>query len=569
MPGLTFLGHLEAIHQTATPSKLEFKTYQFWIIISAEMVLLLMISLSVRLIGIGEGALHDELYHFLAARGFLEHGEFTISPGAAPYNRAALFTKMVAAFMATFTPTLVVARIPALLAGSLLPIVAFLWLRLNGDRFAGWVIGILVAMDPLLIQLSQIVRFYTFQHLAFLMGTIGVSLLFRPYSFLPKTIILILAAATYWIALNLQPVSIMGLGGVIIFAAGAIWWKKVRRLNRKARLWVHVIAVSFSLIAGTFIYANGMASKYIEMMSYADLWASLDVKNYRFYYALLISHYAPFWSMFPILMLLSFVRLPKITLLCATIFTVGFIGLSLAAWKSERYFSYLLPFFLIIVGVGGVSGLKLINTYIGDLISKSTFAANKGSFLLKSLIISVISGSAIIGNHAYLSTARLLTREHSFSFPLMGARDGSLSWSLAATILKPIVNDVDVVVTSDDLKALYYLGRAEYVLSPNSLHTGTGILPEFSKDRLSNAVIVASTSSVEEIHNCYKNGLFIVQAISLGQSPTKLPRLSAAKYFAEKGELIDLPEKYGLIAYRWRTELDISNDACPNVILYK
>jgi hypothetical protein len=458
---------------------------------------------------------------------------------------------MVAACMALFGQTLPVARIPALLAGSILIGVVFVWLRLNGERMAGWLAAILITMDPLLIQLSQIVRFYTLQHLAFLLGSIGVFvLLYHRRSTITKSITFCLTVATLLLACILQPVSVFGLGGLLLFAAAAIYWMKIRHLRRKVQQWIALTGGAISCAVIVYAYKAGLIAEFIAKMNYADLWAAASVDNPRFYYAMLYTNYAPLLSLFPLLLLFAVRKQPQLAMLCASVFGVGFISLSIAAWKAERYFSYLLPFFFVVVAIGLSSGLAYLYRYLCSLLSQTRLAliSPKGNLGVTVAMVVAIFGFAMLGNYAFLTTARLLTRDHQVSFPLMGPKDGTLSWSQAAAKLKRIASDVEVVVASDDLKAIHYLGRVDYVLSPNSLRS----LPEFTPDRYTNARIVVSVDAIATIMKRHRSGLFIVQSMSLGQTATSLPRRLATRLVADQVELIDLPSEWGIIAYRWQ-----------------
>jgi len=527
------------------------KGFLFWLVLSAEVVLLMLMAMLVRSVGLGEEALHDELYHFLAACGLLEHGDFLIVANAEPYNRVAFFTRMVAVCMDLFGQTLPVARIPALLAGSIMVGVVFVWLRLNGERMAGWLAAILITMDPQLIQLSQIVRFYTLQHLAFLLGSIGVFvLLYHIRSTITKSITFCLTVTALLLAFIIQPVSVFGIGGLFLFAAAAIYWMKIRHLRWKVQQWIALTAGAISCAVIVYAYKAGLIAKFIAMMNYADLWAAASVDNHRFYYAILHTNYAPLLSPFPLLMLLAVRKQPRLTILCASVFGMGIISLSIAAWKAERYFSYLLPFFFIVVAIGLSSGLASLYRYLCALLSQTRFAliSPKGKFVVTVSMVVAIFGFAMLGNYAFLTTARLLTRDHQVSFPLMGPKDGALSWSQAAAKLKRIASEVEVVVSSDDLKAIHYLGRVDYILSPNSLRS----LPEFTLDRFTNAPLVVSVDAIATIMKRHRSGLFVVQSMSLGQTATSAPRLLATRLVAEQAELIDLSNEWGIIAYRWQ-----------------
>src|SRR5690606_2885880 len=85
------------------------------LLIALESLAVLALAAAFRVPGLGEEALHDELYNYLAAVGYTEDGSYRIVEGAAPYVRGAIFTRAVAALLSVFGPSLPVARIPALL----------------------------------------------------------------------------------------------------------------------------------------------------------------------------------------------------------------------------------------------------------------------------------------------------------------------------------------------------------------------------------------------------------------------------------------------------------------------
>jgi hypothetical protein len=64
--------------------------------------------------------------------------------------------------------------------------------------------------------------------------------------------------------------------------------------------------------------------------------------------------------------------------------------------------------------------------------------------------------------------------------------------------------------------------------------------------------MVVSVDAIKTIMKRHRSGLFIVQSMSLGQTATSLPRLLATRLVAGQAELIDLPNEWGIIAYRWQ-----------------
>ena len=126
----------------------------------------------IRLIDLDHLPRNDELYTVLAARGWLTDGVPRIADGI--YDRAELYTILVAQFFRVLGESLVVARLPSLLAGSGLVVAVFLWTRSVAGNAAAWIAALFVCLSPLEIQLSQYARFYTLFGLLFWLGATGI-----------------------------------------------------------------------------------------------------------------------------------------------------------------------------------------------------------------------------------------------------------------------------------------------------------------------------------------------------------------------------------------------------------
>jgi predicted membrane-bound mannosyltransferase len=131
---------------------------------AGELLLLLALTLPVRLLWLEADAHIDELYHLLAAEGWLASGEPRIGSGL--YGRAFLFTALVGWFMDVLGHSLQVARLPSVVAGTALVLAVFLWTRRLAGPLAGWSAALLLAWSPLAVELSQLARFYALHALA-------------------------------------------------------------------------------------------------------------------------------------------------------------------------------------------------------------------------------------------------------------------------------------------------------------------------------------------------------------------------------------------------------------------
>lgn len=521
-----------------------------------EALIIFGVAAALRAAGLGEGALHDELFNFLAAEGLVQRGEMTLVPGGEPYTRGALFTHVVAHFLRAFGDSLAVGRIPALLAGSLLAAATFLWLRAMGERAAGWIAGLLIAADPMMIQLSQVVRFYSFQHLLFLLGVMaGFSAFVRARAVRRALPFAALSAIAFLAAVHLQPVSLIGIGGVFGFLAVAALravgeWPSVRVRRR----WIVGAALAI-VAAGVLVWIQRhRVQALIDLAGFVDIWAADDAGNLRYYYVTMYDGYAPLWALFPLLALYAVVRRPSAAGLSAIVFGTGFVVHSLLPWKADRYLSYLLPFFFIVVGLGLVHALPQLRRLVTDLCRALAWRI-QGARYVRALSMTALVGLIVFAsasNRAFLDTAQLVTREHAFAFPRMGPRDGTLSWSRFADRIGPMLDSVDVVVSSDDLKALHYLGRVDYAVSPSRLYTTDGWQPEFWFDARTRVRVVREAASLAGIMACHRSGLYMAQRMSVHSGVTG--RAEPTEYVAEHAEPIDLPAKWGMVAYRWRAD---------------
>jgi hypothetical protein len=534
-----------------------------------EGLVVFVLAAAVRVPGLAEGALHDELYTFLAARGLTSDGTFSLVAGGAPYTRASAFTRLVAGFLDALGPSLVVGRLPALIAGAMTAALLFLWLRFAGQRWAAWIAAGLVAVDPVLIQLSQVVRFYTFQHLLFLLGCVLVYALAvgdrRPA---PRAGLALAALASFAAAVHLQVISVIGLAGVALYAgieaAPAVARAAERGPIRRALAWgiPAAVAVGVALFVGL-----GGLDYLVEMGTYADLWAQNRVDNLRFYYAELHASYAVALSLLPALLLLAVLRAPRAAALAGAVVVVGLVVHSLLAWKAVRYIAYLLPFFFAVVALGTVHAAPALVGLTRAAMDRLPGGPRRGGVSLRVVpvaVTAVVLLVAAVGNRAFLQTARLLGRDHARAFPLMHTADGPVAWPPFAASVDTLLGPWTVVASTEDLKAIFYLGRLDFAVSRDHLHTRAGVLPEFSLDRRVNAPVVSTPESMAAIMGCHEEGIFVAQRTSLGRSPTSSRGVAA--YVATVADSVPVRRSWGIKAYRWTTPADQLRSDCETVI---
>ncbi len=529
-----------------------------WRALLLEGAAVLAIALAVRVAGIGQDAGGDELYHILAARQYLVDGTLSIH-GAAPYTRAREFTLLVAWLFRIFGESPVVARIPALLAGSLTALLVFLWLRSLGEHAGAWVAGLLVALDPELIKLSQWARFYTLQHLAFLAGVIAVFALlsgpWRPARFLPLAAV---AGLAFWTAVHFQVITKIGLGGVGLYACALSVPALSTAMARRDRAWLVPLGVVAAVGAGIFLaYRLGMVEEARRLGTETDLWAAKTAGHWRHYHALLQENYPTLWTLYPLLLLACAAWQPRLALLCGCIFGTAFVAHSFVAMKHPRYLAYALPFLLIPSGIAVARAVpRIVSLLAGIHLPWPDTPARRR--LVARVLVGLVAAFAILANPAFVRTARLLTFDPTLRQP--GMEHEGLSWRRAAERLRPVVESVEVVVSADDLSTLYYLGRLDYVISASQLDLEkTGV--EFTPDQSTGVPLVSRPESLERILACHASGLIVARAWSLASDWAVPP--DTASFIASHTTPLTLPEEWGVRAFSWRAP-DFSRPAdCP------
>ena len=116
-------------------------------------------------------ALFDELYHFLAAQCWLAEGQLRIADGI--YERTALFTIFLAQWLGLFGESLVVARLPSLIAGVALVVLVFLWTRTVAGNLAAVIAALLLALGPGERPDQPVYPFLRPARLLFWLGAVG------------------------------------------------------------------------------------------------------------------------------------------------------------------------------------------------------------------------------------------------------------------------------------------------------------------------------------------------------------------------------------------------------------
>ena len=482
---------------------------------------------------------YDELYHFLAARGIRDHGMPVIADGI--YDRAELFTWLVAGAIKAFGDSLVAARVPSLLAAAGLVLLTAIWVTRRVDLLGGLTAALALCLLPATLDLAVFIRFYTVHALLVMGMSIALYEAAAPERTSRQRIWLaLLAAALLILALHFQVTTLIALAAVAA-GIGAVlpreYWKIAASFVRRHPVWITATA-GVVVVAGFLAAAeSGMLGDFLS----APLWG-LHSANRPQYYLFELARDAPLlWPMFPVAVLVAVLfGNRRLTVFCAVVLLFALSVHSIAAAKTMRYIYYALPFLCVIWGCA-LSGLYSRVARI-ETRSAGLSAGNAASVAL--LVAAVVLALSQEGQRVARFVAGKLPTDPKADY------DGELGWSPAVPTLQSRLSSANRVVTSNAMKALYYFGRYDYELNATIVpETLSG--DEFGVDERTGRHAISTAESIAHVLDLPGTTIVILEEMRLG-NPAGVPA-DTVETIAERCSAVVVPAAAGLRAW-----------SCPN-----
>ncbi len=522
-------------------------------------------SVIIRFIEIDRPPHVDELYHILAAKGWLVHGEPRIADGL--YTRAQLFTMLVAGSLGIFGDNLVAARLPSIIAGSLLVAAVFLWTRAVAGTAAAWIAALLLCLSAMSFQLFLWARFYALHALVFWLAAIGAYALVEARLGLGTRLGLAVGSVgAALLALHLQTLTLVGLAALAFWlglAAGLPWlWS----LGGARWRWPLLIGIAGALLAALALLVSlGLLDGLWQGYRSAPPHSAEHRNEVWFYHLLLLQRYPAIWPFFPFVGLIALAVRPRPALFCFSVFTAVFVLELFAGMKDQRYLLFAMPFFYVLCGIALAATLgRLVNLL-------STAGDRAAAALLPGGLRRPAKWAAIAASLLFLIGANGSTAKTALTFVgvRLSADDGgigiasnaiSAAWSAAGAALEPWLDEQRVVVTMAEELTLYYIGDYDILIDRNraaELRAG-----EFAVDPRNGRTVVSEPASVELILDCYREGLIIGDT----QVWRKRARVDdqLADLIERRTTRIDLPIAPPLVLFRWE-RVGPRPDACADL----
>jgi 4-amino-4-deoxy-L-arabinose transferase-like glycosyltransferase len=516
------------------------------------------LALAVRLPNLDHAAELDELYHFFAAQSWLAEGQLRVAEGV--YARTALFTIFLAQWLGIFGENLVVARLPSLIAGTALVVLVFLWTRAVAGRLAALLAAVLLALDPEHLQLSQLIRFYALQCLFFWLGAIGTYRLVTSPSPGPGLSLLLALGIVvcFGAALYLQMTTLIGLLGV------AVWLALVWGLPRLARC---PPRTRWGIVAGLAVVGGGAIGVLIETGLAAELFARyrstplFGAENrdaFWFYHAFLTIYYPTLWPLVALAVVIGLAYRPRPTGYCACVVAVAFVVHSFAAPKEMRYISYASPFLFVLWGIALAEIWPRLWRFLADVCTRAITWLGLGQLGRPGVYgaLAMVLVFTIMANGAWVRTAAEM---FGFVIPPMKRQP---DWAAARGPLESLLADAAIVLTTNELLALYYLGRYDVLISKSRLsEIKKG--REFSIDPRTGRPVIGTAESLALIMDCYPDGLIVGDTGRWG-NPAQLDD-AVADLVEARADKVEVPAA-GVLAYIWRQPDDVRRaEACAHL----
>ena len=476
---------------------------------------------------------YDELLHVLAARGMAESGTAAIAGGV--YDRAQLYTWLVSKARWFVSDELVAARIPALIGAILLVAVVTAWGSRRAGPVAGAIAGGLLAISPWTIDLAVFARFYTIHALA----VFGVfTSVYGCISALPQRRLagfwLLSALPMLIVAMHLQITSVISVGAVM---AGAVaGWSAGNWLT--VRPWVVRYRWSLIIVAIAGLGAAFFAFQYLGYLALfldSPVWASGSA-NWLNYYNRALSRDMPlFWPLLPVAAVVACVARRQLGWVLLVTGAVALAAHSLAASKAERYLYYALPFICLLLGVAA--------SEVGSAALRWLAAQGESWRRMAPMCIAGLAGLAFAASQEGYRTARVLVGADPASVVLSYGDEPD--WGQALPVLKPRLAGADVVIVSNAMKALFYLGRYDYELNV-SIVAETDTRADFGIDLRTGGRAISAPQSLRRVL-AEGDALVVAEDEKLGTS-AGVTQASVA-FLGEQCASVELPAGTGLSAW--------------------
>jgi hypothetical protein len=224
--------------------------------------------------------------------------------------------------------------------------------------------------------------------------------------------------------------------------------------------------------------------------------------------------------------------------------------MSFGANKGTRYLSFAPPFLTIIWGLGLAYVLPLLWRHTEETRNRliETFALPRALKSMTATAAIVVAGLMVFLTNAFwLRTATLIG---DVALP---GEIPMTDWRAARDALARWTEDADIMITTEELGALYFLGRSDVRFSPSKLEElDRDQRHEFGIDFRTGLPIITTPDSVQQLIECFERG-FVVGPIHHWGDPVHISD-EIQTILTRYAEPIEVPAESHLYAWGWTRE---------------
>lgn len=494
----------------------------------------------------------DELHHVLAAQHLFETGRPMLADGE--YWRGIIHTWMVATSYELFGEGLTSARIPPVVLVALTAPILFLWVRREAGRLAAWLAAVLFITSPFTVSIAQFSRFYGLQIFSFVLGCACFYYALTGPASLPRRAALgVLAIGLFVLAVSAQVTTLVGLVGVGAWTAGVLVQRVL--LNPAASRGAKASLIAVFIAAGALAVAALVLTDLPDMLwdNYrgVPLWGEGARNDFWFYHLRFLLFYPTLWSLVGVLAVLAVLRSPRLAWYGIAVFSISFLLMSFAAFKSDRYLSFAPPFLAIVWGMGLAHAIPAFQRYLDATWDrfKETLALPQSLRAVASAVVAFfVVAIVILTNPFWLRTATVIGNVAvPGEVPVTNweaGRDALASWTASA----------DIMITTEELGAIYYLGRSDVGFNPSKMGEidAGDEPPEFAIDPRTGRPLVSTPESLERLIECFPRGFIVGPLNDWGRDIFITEAVQAV--IEKHAHPIEVPEESHLFAWGWNHE---------------
>jgi hypothetical protein len=488
---------------------------------------------------------YDEFFHILTAKEWLQSGNFQIGDGV--YERAKYFTALVAGFIKLFGDSFVVYRLPSLIAGTLWVTTIFYWVYREVGVKEAWIAGLIMAIAPEMIFLSQFARFYAIHGLCFFIGVIALYYLFsHTNKWSVKQYILSgsIAVLSLLLARHFQLTTLLGLGGVVVWLFIIKLTHFIKYQEKPKLIWTLVL-LGVSLVFGAlFVFYTDAGLALWENYRKPLYWAQADASNYMYYRYVLTEQYQVIWLLLPVIVLVSLARRYRPALFSATLFCFVIVLHSFAGTKGERYIQYAMPFLFILfaITIPVLYGyLKKIAGEVYEYTFGTTVWVSGYSKTVSHIIALLVIAYIFVMNSAIMSGVKMALSKGS----------ENPDWALIVKEVQKHIDTDTTVLTSEAAKTLYYFKSYDYEVNDTAVHDADGV--EFAINTRLGKPAVGSIESIRNIVSCHDKGIFITEKRRFLNAP-RIVRPEVRDYVLSHMTKVENLSEPRIFVFVWKTE---------------